>query len=287
MNIFRSTLIKTSLLLLTLSSCSIAGSWVYERLDNYLANYFFEFADFSEDQREKIRSITEDYQLWFSKSELPKINNLLIELKNFNEDTNKKEIEDIYEKGFEIFKSTNNYFAPYLVELSKSLTKSQIDQVENHFTEIQKERDEKNTERLKKPYKERILENYSSGLRRLGIELKQEQLNRLSDSLKQMEDSGDEWNLLQKEWNSKLIAILKTNKTTNFEESLNAHLEELYSLGSTSFRDNTEKNQDVIISSLTDIIKSLDVTQRKKLTRRLNVYQKSLKKIIKNQDSLQ
>ena len=109
----------------------------------------------------------------------------------------------------------------------------------------------------------------------------------LVDSLKQMEDSGDEWNLLQKEWNSKLIAILKTNKTTNFEESLNAHLEELYSLGSTSFRDNTEKNQDVIISSLTDIIKSLDATQRKKLTRRLNVYQKSLRKIIKNQDSLQ
>ncbi len=282
MNIFRPTLIKTSLLLLILNSCSIAGSWVYERLDNYLANYFFEFADFSEDQREKIRSITKDYQLWFSKSELPKINNLLIELKNFNQNTNKKEIEGIYEKGFKIFKSTNSYFAPYLVEISKSLTKSQVDQVENHFSEMQKERDEKNIERLKKPYEERILENYSSGLRRLGIELKQQQLNRLSDSLKQMEDSGDEWNLLQKEWNSKLITILKTNKTTDFEENLNAHLEELYILGSTSFRDNTEKNQDVIISSLTDIIKSLDTTQRKKLTRRLNVYQKSLRKIIKN-----
>jgi hypothetical protein len=282
MNIFRPTLIKTSLLLLILNSCSIAGSWVYERLDNYLANYFFEFADFSEDQREKIRSITKDYQLWFSKSELPKINNLLIELKNSNQDTNKKEIEGIYEKGFKIFKSTNSYFAPYLVEISKSLTKSQVDQVENHFSEMQKERDEKNIERLKKPYEERILENYNSGLRRLGIELKQQQLNRLSDSLKQMEDSGDEWNLLQKEWNSKLITILKTNKTTDFEENLNAHLEELYILGSTSFRDNTEKNQDVIISSLTDIIKSLDATQRKKLTRRLNVYQKSLRKIIKN-----
>ena len=84
MNIFRSTLINTSLLLLTLGSCSIAGSWVYERLDNYLANYFFEFADFSEDQREKIRSITKDYQVWFSKSELPKINNIFIELKNLN-----------------------------------------------------------------------------------------------------------------------------------------------------------------------------------------------------------
>jgi hypothetical protein len=282
MNIFRPTLIKTSLLLLILNSCSIAGPWVYERLDNYLANYFFEFADFSEDQREKIRSITKDYQLWFSKSELPKINNLLIELKNSNQDTNKKEIEGIYEKGFKIFKSTNSYFAPYLVEISKSLTKSQVDQVENHFSEMQKERDEKNIERLKKPYEERILENYNFGLRRLGIELKQQQLNRLSDSLKQMEDSGDEWNLLQKEWNSKLITILKTNKTTDFEENLNAHLEELYILGSTSFRDNTEKNQDVIISSLTDIIKSLDATQRKKLTRRLNVYQKSLRKIIKN-----
>ena len=32
------------LLSIVLSSCSIAGTWVYERLDNYLADYFKEYA---------------------------------------------------------------------------------------------------------------------------------------------------------------------------------------------------------------------------------------------------
>jgi len=286
MNIFKLTLIKASLLTLTLSSCSIAGSWAYERLDNYLANYFFEFADFSDNQKDKIRSITKDYQLWLSKSDLPKINNLLIELKSFNQDTNNEDIEGVYEKGVEIFESTSNYFRPYLIEISKSLTNSQIDQIENHFTEIQIERERENIERLK-TYEEKILEDYRSGLRRLGIKLQQHQLSRLSNSLKQMEDNSDEWNRLQKEWNSKFIDILRTNKTTNFEENLNAFLEELYSLGSSSFRDSTEKNQDILISSLTEIIKSLDETQLKKYVSRINTYQKSLKRITDNQDNLQ
>ena len=41
-----------------MSSCSIAGSWVYERLDNYLADYFKEFANFSQEQDEEIEIIS-------------------------------------------------------------------------------------------------------------------------------------------------------------------------------------------------------------------------------------
>ena len=40
--------------LFTLGSCSIAGSWVYERADGYLAKYFKEYADFSNEQESEI-----------------------------------------------------------------------------------------------------------------------------------------------------------------------------------------------------------------------------------------
>ena len=57
-------ILKTSsplLLSFVLSSCSIAGTWVYERLDNYLADYFKEFANFSKEQNKEIDRISESY----------------------------------------------------------------------------------------------------------------------------------------------------------------------------------------------------------------------------------
>ena len=60
-----------------MSSCSIAGSWVYERLDNYLADYFKEFANFSREQDEEIEIISTEFINWFSENELSKVKVIL------------------------------------------------------------------------------------------------------------------------------------------------------------------------------------------------------------------
>ena len=57
-------------MIFSMSSCSIAGSWVYERLDNYLADYFKEFASFSQEQDEEIEIISKEFINWFSENEL-------------------------------------------------------------------------------------------------------------------------------------------------------------------------------------------------------------------------
>ena len=44
--------------LFILGSCSIAGSWFYERADIYLADYFKEYANFSNDQKDEIDKVT-------------------------------------------------------------------------------------------------------------------------------------------------------------------------------------------------------------------------------------
>ena len=64
-----------------MSSCSIAGSWVYERLDNYLADYFKEFADFSREQNQEIELISTEFINWFSENELIKLKGILEKLK--------------------------------------------------------------------------------------------------------------------------------------------------------------------------------------------------------------
>ena len=74
----------SSLMILLLSACSIAGSWVYERLDSYLADYFKGFADFSKEQNQEIELISEEFLNWFSENELLKIK-LKNSIKDFTE----------------------------------------------------------------------------------------------------------------------------------------------------------------------------------------------------------
>ena len=43
-----------------MSGCSIAGSWLYDRLDDYINDYFFNFANFSNDCWNEILAHSED-----------------------------------------------------------------------------------------------------------------------------------------------------------------------------------------------------------------------------------
>ena len=77
---------KTILFILTLSlfSCSTIGKLWYERLDIYLANYFFEYTDFTNKQSNNIRKVTKDFKEWNSRFELPKYKNFLNEIIKLN-----------------------------------------------------------------------------------------------------------------------------------------------------------------------------------------------------------
>ena len=94
------------LLSIVLSSCSIAGTWVYERLDSYLADYFKEYADFSKEQNNEIEKISKDYLDWFSANELPRIKLLIKELKDIKSDNPEITVVSAYEDGEKIFRRT-------------------------------------------------------------------------------------------------------------------------------------------------------------------------------------
>ena len=84
------------LLSFVLSSCSIAGTWVYERLDNYIANYFKEFAYFTNEQNIEIDVISSNYLDWFSENELPKVKALMEGLISINFGNPEEEILTTY-----------------------------------------------------------------------------------------------------------------------------------------------------------------------------------------------
>ena len=162
------------LLSFVLSSCSIAGTWVYERLDNYIANYFKEFAYFTNEQNIEIDVISSNYLDWFSENELPKVKLLMEGLININFGNPEEEILTTYKAGEDLFQRTNRYFEMPIIQFSKSLNNQQISEIESHFQELRERREERRGEQSQE-YLDEIFENYIEGFDRVGISLRKDQ----------------------------------------------------------------------------------------------------------------
>ena len=258
-------IISTISFILLMGACSIAGSWAYGKLDGYLNNYFFTFANFTQAQEKEIKTVTRDFKYWLTKEQLPEIELILNKVNTLNRLSSSDEIDSIYRNGSDIFISVNTYFNSKLIKFSLTLDKKQIGEIDNHFLEIQEKREEEKKDRDDETYEERLQKNYISGFKRIGIDLNSQQRIILASSIKGMEDNSEEWNLLQAKWTEEMISILKTNQQNGFEKKLNNHLSSLFDLGPPSFRDKIERNRIIGIAAIKNTISSMNDSQFKKM----------------------
>ena len=270
-------------LIALMSSCSIAGSWAFGKLDNYLNDYFFTFANFSETQKIEIETVTENFKYWLIKEKLTGVKLLLSKVNSLNSSSTGVEINAIYEEGSAILKSISSYFDSEFIKFSLTLNEKQISEIENHFLELQEKRKEEEN-RKKETYEERIQKNYISGFKRVGIKLNSEQESILAASIKGITDNGDQWDQLQTKWTQEMISILRTNKEESFKEELNSHLVTLFDLGPSDFRKKAKRNQIISIKAVTNTVNSMDDDQFKKMRKRIRVYMRSVDKILENQN---
>ena len=277
-------IISTISFILLMGACSIAGSWAYGKLDGYLNNYFFTFANFTQAQEKEIKTVTRDFKYWLTKEQLPEIELILNKVNSLNRLSSSDEIDSIYRSGSDIFISVNTYFNSKLIKFSLTLDKKQIGEIDNHFLEIQEKREEEKKDRDDETYEERLQKNYISGFKRIGIDLNSQQRIILASSIKGMEDNSEEWNLLQAKWTEEMISILKTNQQNGFEKKLNNHLSGLFDLGPPSFRDKIEKNRIIGIAAIKNIISSMNDSQFKKMQKSIRAYQRSINRILENQN---
>ena len=277
-------IMTTISLILLISACSIAGSWAFGKLDNYLNDYFFTFANFSETQKKEIETVTENFKYWLVKEQLIEIKLLLSKVNSLNSSSTEADINSIYEEGSIIAESVTSYFDSELVKFSLSLDEKQINEIENHFLELQEKRKKEDEDREKETYQERLQKNYISGFKRIGIKLNNEQTTALTASVKGIVDNGDEWDQLQSNWTKEMISILRTNQEEPFKEELKRHLVTLFYLGPPSFREKVERNQIISIKAVTKVVNSMDDDQFKKMRKRVRVYIRSVDKILKNQN---
>ena len=264
-----------------LNSCSIAGSWVYERIDSYLADYFIEFADFNQIQKQEINKTSKEFHDWFSESELPKIKRLLLELKNIDPNNPKREISLAYEMGELIFARANGYFEEPIIQFTKGITDKQIDQIKQHFETIRKEREEER-KKEKKNYKQRISENFVSGFNRVGIKLDDSQLMLIDGKLNNYAEVREEWSNLQKIWIDEFIDLLRQKDADEYSTKMLNYLRSLENLGSSEFRDKIESNEKLSLEIINATFMTLNEKQLKSFKRNMDIYIKSINRILSN-----
>ena len=269
----------SSLMILLLSSCSIAGSWVYERLDSYLADYFKEFADFSKEQNQEIELISEEFLNWFSENELLKIKLLIEDLKKIDLKNPEERVASAYRQGEEIFARVNDFFERPIINFSKGLNEDQINQIDNHFKELRKEREEER-KKEKEEYKDRLLENYISGFDRIGIDLRNDQLETIKIKLENHIEVRKEWSELQQNWINEFVQLLKRNNSYGYESRMSAYLDSLEELGNEEFRDKIEKNEMLSMEIISFVFLTSNERQIKGFNRSLDIYLKSINRIL-------
>ena len=262
-------------LTVSLLSCSALGQWWYDRLDIYLANYFFKYADFTNEQKSYIRSVTKDYLEWNSSSEVPKYRSLIVKIRDLH-GTTTKDIRRIFEEGESLFESSNNFFTPHIVRFCKTVTDRQVEEINLFF----EKRIEGWRESLKESKDLSQEESITKSVQRLGkflgVKLDDKQLKTVKDLAKEIKEEDTSSIELQDIWNKELITILRGRNSENFNSLLSDHLN---SLLDSEQRGNREAVYHEIIATT---IASLNEAQRKKYERRLNVFVSSLDKIIKN-----
>ena len=266
-------------MILLLSSCSIAGSWVYERLDSYLADYFKEFANFSKEQNQEIELISEEFLNWFSENELLKIKLLIEDLKKIDTKNPEEKVLSAYRQGEEIFARVNDFFERPIINFSKGLNEDQINQIDNHFKELREEREEERKNE-KKEYKERLLENYISGFDRIGIRLRDDQLETIQIKLENHVEVRKEWSELQQNWTNEFVQLLKRNTSYGYESRMSAYLNSLEELGNEEFRDKIEKNEMLSMEIISFVFLTSNEKQIKGFNRSLDIYLKSINRIL-------
>ena len=268
-------------IILLLASCTVIGEWWYNKLDNYLANYFFEYADFSKEQKKYIKNTTTEFHIWHKKNELPKYKMLLKELKDLGTNISTEEVENLYLSTYELFKSSNYFFLPYQIEFSKNLSQIQTDQIESHFDEIIKKRKE-NFERSKNNFRETAIKNSIDGFRRLGIKLNTKQQKEIVDNMNSLIDIREISIKLQEQWYEELIRILSNNKEEEFSLNLRKHLANIEDGGDENHRLNEEKNREIFLRNISETLNSFTKNQRDNYARRIDFYINLIDEVINN-----
>ena len=90
----------------------------------------------------------------------------------------------------------------------------------------------------------------------------------------------EEWSNLQEEWIEEFIQLLKNNQSSDYEKKMSAYLDSLEELGEEKFREKIDKNELLAQEIISFVFKSSDEKQIENFNRSLDIYIKSINRIL-------
>lgn len=275
-------IIILKVLILSFTSCSLMGEWAYSRLDSYLTNYFFQYANFNRDQKSIINNIAKDFHYWHEVNEMPKYKKILESVKSLDEGVTHGEVEILYLNLFDSFKSSNNFFIPHIVTFSKSLNDSQVSQIDKHFLGIIEKRKRALKKSKTQNFKDQTLKNSIDGFKRVGIRINEKQKININEHINLMEDIRIESINAQDSWNKKLIKILILRESRDFEILLLEHLKLSGDFLDGKLKIIESKNRLLTFKLISSTLNSLDAQQKKSYKKRIDSYIRLIDRVIRN-----
>ena len=264
---------------LFLSSCALTGAYVFERFDRYIADYFKNFAEFSDEQKIQIDKFSKEYQTWLVANHLSSIQELLFRLKELDSEHDDNLVDEIDTKFTSLWSETNEYFIPSFIGFSKTLNSAQVIEIENYFNALDT-KPKSNKKRSQVEFKSQILERYKKGFGRLNIKLNNKQIEIIRSGANRTIDVLEEWRLYSKNWTHELIELLKQRNQPKFDEGLKNHFSSQLQMGSDTYRDKLDKNKKVTINTIEQIFNTLTRDQRNRFEKRIDLYISIIDKIL-------
>jgi len=200
---------------------------------------------------------------------------MVVNLKSINLQNPEKEISFIYKDAEGIFTRSNFYFKSPIISFTKEINEVQINEIGSHFREL---REKRKKERLENGYS--LIDNYISGFDRVGIKLREDQIDEINLKLENHIEVREEWSNLQEQWIEKFIQLLKNNKSSDYEAKMSAYLDSLEELGEEKFREKIDKNELLAQEIMSFVFKSSNEKQIDSFNRSLDVYLKSINRIL-------
>ena len=264
-----------------LTSCAFTGSLIFERLDTYLADYFKNFAEFSEEQENEINNFSQNYEEWVIKNHLKALREIILKTKSADRAEYAVLLKE-FDMGFRNFwKETNLFFVIPFTNFSESITDTQIEQIQSYFLKSFNERGSSD-KRSKPEFIEEVQERYVKGFRRLGISLNKEQKKIINSAANNTHDILSDWRFNQEIWINNLIIILHQRAEHSFATDLAAHLQSQQDIGSDDYKRRIESNRDITMQSIIKIFENLTMNQRQSLNKKLDLYISIIDKVLLN-----
>ena len=264
-----------------LTSCAFTGSLIFERLDTYLADYFKNFAEFSEEQENEINNFSQNYEEWVIKNHLKGLREIIVKTKSADRAEYAVLLRE-FDMGFRNFwKETNLFFVIPFTNFSESITDTQIEQIQSYFLKLFKERGSSD-KRSKPEFIEEVQERYVKGFRRLGISLNKEQKKIINSAANNTHDILSDWRFNQEIWINNLIIILHQRAERSFARDLATHLQSQQDIGSDEYKRRIESNRDITMQSIIKIFENLTMNQRQSLNKKLDLYISIIDKVLLN-----